>query len=1026
MTKKKFKLKLTKQVEEVTDNSVDEIININIRKKMKIEIQSILMDKDKFSTFEDAAKWADNNGFIVDIIDETTKYYIFRQLSRERFIEESIKEHEITSGVIALIGSLVATDDGKTDNKKTDNNSVQSTFDQIKDRIIGDSESINIDQLRLIDALSEKYKMAIADLKEKLNKFIPVLNEFLSISDNLIKDEKLNENLDDFTNAFAYLTSEINKVDVEFEEETEIDKCFEKNIKEIKVIFDNIIENVDKSKLSKFVEMIEYSNYTVDKIIDDIIPIIKSKSRLSAKVKKHLYSGDIEIPEYIIEQHKSKSIKSGGGETVIYNYICPEKYIDKDLNSVDLFDESIKEDGVGTFILQKHTIGEGSHYDLRLNIQSPIRKDFLTGFTIPIDEKINKISDFKSVINKANTCMTQIKSGQPLEWLNFGRTEPFIIKMNEHMSTQTDEALIEAVDYGSWKAGVQDELSKEIFFKSSNGIINGKFLFITEKKSDDSISELFSMSRPEDQTSTRIKQSKRKMKTIDKDLIFWGTQEAIMGTSQSLIMELAKLYDVDRKFVTTEYPEKRFIEYITDNYKVESASYSNLSEPEYHGYSNLICRDKNIDAFVLDGRLVMFFDDKKEIEKILGLGNEEFVNSYFNYEPGSYQIEQGMYGYYLSPIENDLPVDPIFDEDVIDKLRTDTDTFFAKRDFYKDADIPHKRGILLYGPPGNGKTTFIKNYIKNIDNRYAIMVDCSTMYTDSAMFEFLNKELKDKQKIIIFEDVDAVASSIGKRSAFLNFIDGMGQLDNTLIIATTNYPERLDPALLKRTSRFDKKYKIDYPSQESRKKFLVKFFPYINGELLEKYAKLTEGFSGSDFKEIFILVNIQDTSIINAIEQMKSQLTLFKRIQKHIKGEVRDVELFKLKNEIDDKEERVVYGIVLKPNDTDAHKDIYDADTVIKAADFYMEFFGNVGLMHRLIINKKVKILQTYTAPSNFTLSDMKGNKRKVVKDTWLMKVRIIDDGIWKDVKEGKLTGFSIGALATVRELKKILNTDIK
>lgn len=106
-------------------------------------------------------------------------------------------------------------------------------------------------------------------------------------------------------------------------------------------------------------------------------------------------------------------------------------------------------------------------------------------------------------------------------------------------------------------------------------------------------------------------------------------------------------------------------------------------------------------------------------------------------------------------------------------------------------------------------------------------------------------------------------------------------------------------------------------------------------------------------------------------------------------------------------EERFVYGVVLEPEVRDSQKDIYSEEEVRKAAHNFMQEYRNLGLMHQSLVNKKVKILESFLAPDGF-----KVGKESVKKGTWMMGVRVLDDALWKDVKAEKLTGFSIGGSA--------------
>ncbi len=109
----------------------------------------------------------------------------------------------------------------------------------------------------------------------------------------------------------------------------------------------------------------------------------------------------------------------------------------------------------------------------------------------------------------------------------------------------------------------------------------------------------------------------------------------------------------------------------------------------------------------------------------------------------------------------------------------------------------------------------------------------------------------------------------------------------------------------------------------------------------------------------------------------------------------------------DPADERFVLGIVLEPEVVDAQGDIYSADEIRQAAHRFTEEFGGLGLMHRMRVNDQVKILESYLAPVDFDIAGV-----TVRKGTWLLGVHVISDELWGQVKEGALTGFSIGGTA--------------
>lgn len=110
-------------------------------------------------------------------------------------------------------------------------------------------------------------------------------------------------------------------------------------------------------------------------------------------------------------------------------------------------------------------------------------------------------------------------------------------------------------------------------------------------------------------------------------------------------------------------------------------------------------------------------------------------------------------------------------------------------------------------------------------------------------------------------------------------------------------------------------------------------------------------------------------------------------------------------------EERFILGVVLEPlkelGRKDSQDDTYSAEEVRKACHAYMHDFHNIGKQHAEIINGQVKILENWIARSDF----VEGGQL-VHKGTWLQGLRIVDTELWQDIKDGKITGLSIGGWA--------------
>jgi hypothetical protein len=112
----------------------------------------------------------------------------------------------------------------------------------------------------------------------------------------------------------------------------------------------------------------------------------------------------------------------------------------------------------------------------------------------------------------------------------------------------------------------------------------------------------------------------------------------------------------------------------------------------------------------------------------------------------------------------------------------------------------------------------------------------------------------------------------------------------------------------------------------------------------------------------------------------------------------------------DGQDEHFVLGIVLEPETEDSQGDVYSEKEVRDAAHGFMEDARQIGYMHREMLKQGVAILENFVAPT-----DMNIDGQHVKKGTWLLGLRVKDASLWKQIKDGTLTGLSIGGSA-VRE----------
>ncbi|XP_078083902.1 mitochondrial chaperone BCS1 isoform X2 [Mustelus asterias] len=226
----------------------------------------------------------------------------------------------------------------------------------------------------------------------------------------------------------------------------------------------------------------------------------------------------------------------------------------------------------------------------------------------------------------------------------------------------------------------------------------------------------------------------------------------------------------------------------------------------------------------------------------------------------------------------------MLEKGISEKIVQDVKDFIGNPKWYTDRGIPYRRGYLLYGPPGCGKSSFITALAGELQYSICLMSLSDRSLTDDRLNHLLS--MAPQQSIVLLEDVDAafvnrdlakenptVYQGMGRLtfSGLLNALDGVASAEARLVFMTTNYLDRLDPALI-RPGRVDHKQFVGYCSHWQLSQMFQRFYPEqpvtMADEFAERALSLSDRISAAQVQGHFLLYKLEPLKAIEDIQQI--------------------------------------------------------------------------------------------------------------------------------------------------------------
>lgn len=206
----------------------------------------------------------------------------------------------------------------------------------------------------------------------------------------------------------------------------------------------------------------------------------------------------------------------------------------------------------------------------------------------------------------------------------------------------------------------------------------------------------------------------------------------------------------------------------------------------------------------------------------------------------------------------------------------EAERFWRSEDKYRKHGLLYKRGIIMFGPPGSGKTITVKILMNELVQRDGIVVVIQGVNLAIMVLKAIRRIEPRRNLIVVFEDIDEIIIQNGE-SSVLSLLDGESSIDNVLMLATTNYADKLGARIINRPSRFDSRVYVDMPSDAARGSYLAQATANsLTESNLQQWVNDTKGMSIAHLRELVAAVYCLEQDYNDVVKRLKEMGTVIK------------------------------------------------------------------------------------------------------------------------------------------------------